>query len=93
MQQQELVILHVILGTILMEQHVNHVQERQTVIHVQQQQTNVQHVNLDFIQVEQVVLHVVPTIVQRVIHQQVHVSHVVQIDISVEHNVFSVPQQ
>ena len=42
---------------------------------------------------EQVVLHVVPTIVQRVIHQQVHVSHVVQIDISVEHNVFFVHQK
>ena len=55
MQQQELVILHVILGTILMEQHVNHVQERQTVRRVHRQKTNVQHVNLGIIQVELVV--------------------------------------
>ena len=63
-----------------MELFVNHVQEKQIVLHVQQHQTNVQHVQQIIIQVEVDALPVLPRDAVNVI-QPVELVHHVSVDI------------
>ena len=62
-------------------ENVKRVRQRQIVPYAMLPQTNVQHVKQGSSPVEQVVFHAAQIIAQHVIHQQVLVNYVMQIDI------------